>query len=108
MDMAYQLYLASKQNLSVSYWLTPRYLLRLIIALRPVFLNSIAGFIATFVNIYTAKNGFWSVTAIVTAIMTATFSVLGLSLYALFDQWLLSKIKRAHNNALNNGAEHVS
>jgi hypothetical protein len=39
---------------------------------RPGLLNSVIGLITALINIYTAQNGLWSVTAIVTVVLTGT------------------------------------
>jgi hypothetical protein len=63
------------------------------------------------VNIYTAHDGFWSVTAVVTAVVTGICTVITLVLYLVYDTWLLNKIKREHNQKLarsHDGVEKVS
>lgn len=47
-------------------------------------LNSIVGLITTLVNIHTAQDGDWSVTSIVTAVVTGTYALLALALYLLY------------------------
>jgi hypothetical protein len=59
-------------------------------------LNSAAGLITTLVNIYAARNGFWSVTAIVTAAVTGSFTALMTALFFIYDTWLLTKVKKDH------------
>jgi len=67
---------------------------------RPGLLNSAAGLLTTIINIYTARNGFWSVTAIVTAAITCSCTTFLLTLFLVYDTWLLKKVKEDHELAL--------
>ena len=51
----------------------------------------------TVVNVYTAQKGVWSVTAKITAIVAACFLTVGGSLFALYNFWVLEKVKERHN-----------
>jgi hypothetical protein len=53
------------------------------------------GLISTIVNIYTARSGIWSITAITTAVVTGGFTTVMMALYLLYDMWLLNHIKKS-------------
>ena len=71
---------------------------------RPLTLNSVAGLITTLVNVYTAQQGVWSVTAKVTAIVTGSCVFVAGLLFALYNFWALSKVRQEHERDL--GLEH--
>ncbi|KAI0836074.1 hypothetical protein F5Y06DRAFT_274143 [Hypoxylon sp. FL0890] len=61
---------------------------------RPGILNTTTGLVTTLINIYTAKNGTWSVTAIATvALIGVMLSVMaaGFSVYTLLIRGLSNK-----------------
>lgn len=62
---------------------------------RPGLSHSVAGFLSTIINIYTARSGFWSRTAIATAAATGTITAVLLALF-LFCECLLREIKDEH------------
>ncbi|KAF2732086.1 hypothetical protein EJ04DRAFT_343867 [Polyplosphaeria fusca] len=62
----------------------------------PALMNSIAGLISTLVNIYSAQDGQYSVTARVTIIVTAVSSVVAVSLFLLYNSIMLKLVKRKH------------
>jgi len=62
----------------------------------PGLLNSVAGFITTIVNIYTARSGFWSVSAIITASVTGGCTIFMIGCFLIYDTWLLTTIKKEH------------
>lgn len=64
----------------------------LILCNRPSFLYSLVGMTTTWINIYTAQGGHWSVTAKVTVIVVG-LHLLITSLQTLVYDWLLEKIK---------------
>ena len=72
--------------------------------IRPVTLNSVAGLITTFVNVYTAQQGVWSVTAKITAIVTGSCVLVAGILFALYNFWALRRVRQAHERDL--GLEH--
>lgn len=62
----------------------------------PGCLNSLAGLIATFVNVYSQQNGKWSVTAWITATVTGGCMLITGCLFALYNFWILEKVKKKH------------
>lgn len=62
----------------------------------PGLLNSIAGIISTVVNVTTSQQGQWSVTAKVTAIVTGACTGVTLLLFAMYNFWVLKRLKRQH------------
>ncbi len=66
--------------------------------IRPGLTNSAIGFITTIINIYTVRSGFWSVTAIVTAAVTGSWTTIMLALLVAYDIWGLRKIKKEHDD----------
>ncbi len=67
---------------------------------RPGLLNSLTGIISTLINVYTARSGFWSVTAIITAAVTGSSTSFMLVLYLIYDLWKLNKVKKDHKSAI--------
>ncbi|KAH6694349.1 hypothetical protein BKA61DRAFT_439549, partial [Leptodontidium sp. MPI-SDFR-AT-0119] len=64
----------------------------------PSLTNSAIGFLTTIINIYTARGGHWSVTAIVTAAVTGGYTTIMLVLLLAFDIWGMRKIMKEHND----------
>ena len=64
---------------------------------RPSLTNSAIGFLTTIINIYTARGGHWSVTAIVTAAVTGGYTTIMLVLLLAFDVWGMRKIMKEHD-----------
>ena len=62
----------------------------------PGCLNSLAGLLSTLVNVYSQQDGTWSVTARVTAAVTGGCMVLLAALFALYNFWILNRVKRSH------------
>lgn len=62
----------------------------------PGFLNSIAGIISTVINVTTSQNSQWSVTAKVTVTVTGACSGVTLMLFALYNFWVLKRVKSKH------------
>ncbi|KAG9239953.1 hypothetical protein BJ878DRAFT_392055, partial [Calycina marina] len=56
----------------------------------------LAGFIAMITNIYTARNKFWSRTAIVTAVITGTCAIILMMLFFVYYFWNLRHVKKEH------------
>jgi hypothetical protein len=67
-----------------------------LIILRPSLLNSAIGLFNTIINIYTARDGYWLVMAIVTASVTASSAVILLGLL-LYNFWYLQKARSDHD-----------
>jgi hypothetical protein len=55
---------------------------------RPALLNSLVGLITTLVNVYTTQGGHWSVTAIITAAITASITLFTVVPYMLYTLWV--------------------
>ena len=68
----------------------------------PGCLNSFAGLIATIVNVYSQQGGSWSVTAWVTAVVTAACMVVTGLLFALYNFWILERVKKSHGREMAN------
>ncbi|KAH8587311.1 hypothetical protein B0O99DRAFT_492690, partial [Bisporella sp. PMI_857] len=62
----------------------------------PGMLNSLAGLTATITNIYTARNKFWSRTAIVTAAVTGACASVLMILFFVHHFWNLRRVKEEH------------
>ncbi|OBT39560.1 hypothetical protein VE00_09471 [Pseudogymnoascus sp. WSF 3629] len=66
----------------------------------PGVLHSTAGLITTLISVYTAHGGIWSVTAVVTAVVTGSSTIGMLALFFIYDTWLLQKVRRMHELAV--------
>lgn len=66
---------------------------------RPATLNSVAGLLTTIVNVYTAQQGVWSVTAKITAITTGCLIAVAGGLFAAYNFWILEKVRDDHEAA---------
>ncbi|KAI7785974.1 hypothetical protein LA080_005635 [Diaporthe eres] len=62
----------------------------------PLILNSLAGFIGTMVIVHVQHGWHWSIAALVTVSVEGASLAVGLSLFALYQYWLLAKLKREH------------
>ncbi|MCJ1253090.1 hypothetical protein MMC24_000897 [Lignoscripta atroalba] len=67
---------------------------------RPGLLNSFAGLISTFINIYCSQNGEYSITAMVTIIVAGACSVINALLFFMYNSWPLRKVKKSHAREL--------
>jgi len=103
-EVAGKLCVATEPNHSVSRpqaSLSRRYnFLTSLLLESPSLVHSMAGLVTTVVNVYTARGGFWSVTAIVTAAVAGSCTTFMLAFFLFFDLWLLRKVKRAHMLAI--------
>jgi len=70
----------------------------------PITLNSIAGLVTTLVNVYTAQQGVWSVTARVTAIVTGSCVGVAGFLFLTYNFWALRRVRKSHEKDM--GLEH--
>ncbi|KAF2181265.1 hypothetical protein K469DRAFT_589477 [Zopfia rhizophila CBS 207.26] len=61
----------------------------------PALSNSVTGLVTTLINIYTARNGSWSVTAVVITTITSFFAVATLSFFSYY-YWLLDGVQKEH------------
>ncbi|MCJ1285619.1 hypothetical protein MMC26_004960 [Xylographa opegraphella] len=73
----------------------------------PGLLNSVAGVISTLVNIYSAQNGDFSVTAKVTVIATGVCAAITALLFLLYNNWALSRVKERHQKEMDREAIKV-
>lgn len=67
----------------------------------PATLNSVAGLLTTVVNVYTAQKGIWSITAKITAIVTGSCVGVAGGLFALYNFWVLQKVRQKHERSLD-------
>ncbi|OGM39147.1 hypothetical protein ABOM_012222 [Aspergillus bombycis] len=63
----------------------------------PTSLNASAGLLTTIINIYTAKNGKWSIMSLLTVIITALSAAVSLALTVFYKFWKMERIKRQHD-----------
>ncbi|KJZ68214.1 hypothetical protein HIM_12395 [Hirsutella minnesotensis 3608] len=59
----------------------------------PVVMNSVMGFLSTLLHIYTIQEGYWSVTAQVTAGVTGGWFIISCGLYFYYDLMLLQPLR---------------
>jgi ABC-type nickel/cobalt efflux system permease component RcnA len=59
-------------------------------------MNSIAGLISTIVNVYSAQNGQYSITAKITTVVTGACTVITAGLFLLYNNWALERVKKRH------------
>ncbi len=50
----------------------------------------------TLINVYTARGGFWSVTAIATGAVTGSCTLILGVLFLVYDRWKLGQVKKEH------------
>ena len=58
------------------------------------------------VNIYTARDGEWSVTAKVTAIVIGACVFVMFLLFLLYNQWALARVRKTHNRQVEMESDH--
>lgn len=63
----------------------------------PGTLNALAGLLSTIVNVHTAQNHQWSITAKVSAIVEAGCLVICGALFAFYSNWMLARVIKEHN-----------
>lgn len=63
-------------------------------------MNSATGLVNTLINVYTARQGSWSVPAAITAAVTGSFTTITAILLLVYDTWLLGKIRQEHDKAV--------
>ncbi|KAF5850480.1 hypothetical protein GGP41_002733 [Bipolaris sorokiniana] len=66
----------------------------------PALLNSIAGLISTIVNVYSAQDGQYSITARVTIVVTAACSVVAAALFLVYNTIMLGIVRRRHEREI--------
>ncbi|CZR60542.1 uncharacterized protein PAC_10438 [Phialocephala subalpina] len=66
----------------------------------PGCLNSFAGLISTLVQVYSQQGGDWSITARVTAIVTGAAMIVTGVLFALYNFWILERVKKMHGREM--------
>ncbi|KAI5794268.1 hypothetical protein DFH27DRAFT_565720 [Peziza echinospora] len=62
----------------------------------PGMLNSLAGIISTVVNVHTAQQGKYSLTAIITVVVTASSTAINGILWLVYNYWALRKVQELH------------
>lgn len=62
----------------------------------PLILNSLAGFIATMLVVHVQHGWHWSIAALVTVSIEGASLAVSLSLFALYQYWLLGKLRSEH------------
>ena len=62
----------------------------------PGALNSLAGIISTIVNVHTAQQGKYSLTAIVSVTVTAVSAVVNGTLWLVYSNWALKRVQEMH------------
>jgi hypothetical protein len=72
----------------------------LILFYRPGLLYALVGLTTTFINIYTAQGGHWSVTAKITITVVGLHLMTTSMLTLVYDNWFLEKIKTLHDKEL--------
>ncbi|KAL2414641.1 hypothetical protein ABEF91_004826 [Exophiala dermatitidis] len=70
----------------------------------PALLNAILGLVNTLINVYTAKDGNWSVTATITVTITSACAGISLILFLVYNNWLLHQVKKDHDAQMGNEA----
>ncbi|KAK5188857.1 hypothetical protein LTR96_010861 [Exophiala xenobiotica] len=68
----------------------------------PTLLNAILGLVNTLINVYTAKDGNWSVTATITVTITSACAGISLILFLVYNNWLLYEVKKDHDTQMGN------
>ncbi|RSL60286.1 hypothetical protein CEP53_005475 [Fusarium sp. AF-6] len=68
-------------------WLSDRIFL-------PSLLNSVVAFLMSLINVYTAQEGSWSVTAIVTTCIVGIWGLTMVLLLALCELWFLRNLRQ--------------
>ncbi|KAN0108565.1 hypothetical protein V8E51_008307 [Hyaloscypha variabilis] len=69
----------------------------------PGCLNSLAGLISTLTNVYSQQGGSWSITARVTAIVSGTVMIITGCLFAIYNFWVLARVKKMHGREMERG-----
>jgi len=72
----------------------------LMIGGRPTVAKATIGLSTTLINVYTARDGRWSVVAIVTAAVTGGIFGISLGLCLLYDFVYLERVKMAHQDGV--------
>jgi hypothetical protein len=60
-------------------------------------LSSLAGVLSTIVNVYSAREGVWSVTAKIAAIVTGSCAGVSLALFLIYNFWALKGVRKQHD-----------
>lgn len=59
-------------------------------------MSSLAGVLSIIVNVYSAQEGVWSVTAKIAAIVTGSCAGVSIILFLVYNFWALKGIKKRH------------
>ncbi|OQD97744.1 hypothetical protein PENSOL_c011G00951 [Penicillium solitum] len=68
----------------------------------PTLLNALAGFLTTIISLYTARDGDWSIMALLTVITSGLSVACSLILLYIYKFGKLRKLKREHNQMFRN------
>ncbi|GLA55982.1 hypothetical protein AnigIFM63604_003471 [Aspergillus niger] len=91
------LFVASTAALGWLYWEWQRNYIWLVNRLfLPIIMNAAAGLATTLINIYTARDGDWSIMALITTIITGVTLVAAASLTIVFKFIKLKEVQEAH------------
>lgn len=72
----------------------------------PGTLNALAGLLSTIVNVYTAQNHQWSITAKVSAIVEAGCLAICGALFIFYSNWMLARVRKEHHQAFSTTGDH--
>lgn len=72
----------------------------------PGTLNSLAGLLSTIVNVYTAQNHQWSITAKVSAIVEAGCLAICGALFIFYSNWMLARVRKEHNKEFDTTGDY--
>ncbi|KAL4947081.1 hypothetical protein BDW69DRAFT_199917 [Aspergillus filifer] len=73
----------------------------------PMLLNTAAGLLTSLVNIYTAKDGCWSVMALLTVIVSGVLALLSTALMVFYKFWKLRIVMEDHERETRAGICNV-
>ncbi|KAL4927718.1 uncharacterized protein BDV17DRAFT_299032 [Aspergillus undulatus] len=73
----------------------------------PTLLNTAAGLLTTIINIYTAKDGYWSIMAVLTVVSSGTLAAASMVLTALYKFWKLRIVQEEHERETEAGIRQV-
>ena len=101
-----QLYLAYRPTVHVS--IGPKRQSGGLLVGRPTLLNAVAGLLTILINLYTARDGNWSIMALLAIIAAGLSAACSLALVVIYKFGKLEKVKREHDLEVNAGFRRVS
>jgi len=72
----------------------------------PGTLNALAGLLSTIVNVYTAQNHQWSITAKVSAIVEAGCLAICGALFVFYSNWMLARVRKEHHQVFSTTGDY--